>query len=192
MVDRELIVRAARGDERAVSDLYDRYGGVLYAIAFRVTREAADAEEVVLEAFAQAWRKADSFESERGSVAAWLTTITRNRALDAVRARTRRYRTADLAQAHAEHDSVPAHGSWRPDPTFRVQHDERRRYINAALSELAEPQREVIELAYFSGLTQSEIALRLDQPLGTVKTRIRLGMEKLRESLHPYFFDEQA
>lgn len=192
MVDRDLIVRAARGDERAVSDLYDKYGGVLYAIAFRVTREAADAEEVVLEAFAQAWRKADSFESERGSVAAWLTTITRSRALDAVRARTRRYRTADLAQAHAEHGSVPAHGSWRPDPTLGVQHDERRRYISAALRELAEPQREAIELAYFSGLTQSEIALRLDQPLGTVKTRIRLGMEKLRESLRPYFFDEQA
>jgi RNA polymerase sigma-70 factor, ECF subfamily len=186
--DGELIARVASGDERAIGTLYERYGGVLYAVAYRIAGEQADAEEVVLEAFAQAWRDAPRFEVGRGSVAAWLTMIARSRALDLVRARSRRDRIT--ASAAAEHpDAPPAMSSYRPDPAGTVEHDERRREVHRALADLSPPQREAIELAYFEGLSQSEIAERLQEPLGTVKTRVRLGMQKLRESLRPFYFE---
>jgi RNA polymerase sigma-70 factor (ECF subfamily) len=186
--DGALIARAAAGDERAIGALYDRYGRVLYAVAFRIVGERADAEEVVIEAFAQAWRDAAKFEAGRSSVAGWLTMIARSRALDLVRARARRKRMTASAAADLPH-SAPAMGEWRPDPSDALDHDERRRQVQRALASLAPPQREAIELAYFEGLSQSEIAARLQEPLGTVKTRVRLGMQKLRECLRPFYFE---
>jgi RNA polymerase sigma-70 factor, ECF subfamily len=186
--DSELIARAAAGDERAIGPLYDRYGGVLYAVAYRIVGQRADAEEVVLDAFAQAWRDAARFEAGRGSVAGWLTTIARSRALDLVRARSRRERiTASAAADRPEHS--PAMGEVRSDPTGALDHAERSRQVRQALDSLSPPQRQAIELAYFEGLSQSEIAERLEEPLGTVKTRVRLGMQKLRESLRPFYFE---
>ena len=189
--DAELVSRAARGDERAIGLLYDRYGGVLYAVAYRIAGQRADAEEVVLEAFAQAWREAARFEAGRGSVAGWLTMIARSRALDLVRARSRRDRITASAAAERPNTS-PAMSDFRPDPAKALDHDERRRQVAQALQTLSPPQREAIELAYFEGLSQSEIAERLQEPLGTVKTRVRLGMQKLRESLKPYFYERFA
>ncbi len=186
--DRDLVARIAGGDERAVAALYDRYGAVLYAVAFRVVGQRADAEEVVLEAFAQAWREARRFEAARGSVAGWLTMIARSRALDLVRARARRDRLTSAA-ATERPDGAPAMGTWQTDPRTAVDHDERRRHVQAALGHLSAPQRQAIELAFYEGLSQSEIAERLAEPLGTVKTRIRLGMQRLRESLRPFFFE---
>ena len=113
--DGELVARAARGDERAIGQLYDRYGAVLYAVAYRIVGQRADAEEVVLEAFAQAWREAPRFEAGRGSVAGWLTMIARSRALDLVRARSRRDRITASAAAERP-DTSPAMGEFRPDP----------------------------------------------------------------------------
>jgi RNA polymerase sigma-70 factor (ECF subfamily) len=183
-----LVGQAAAGDERAMGLLYDRYGQVVYAVAYRITGERADAEEIVVDAFAQAWREAPRFEASRGSVAGWLTVIARSRALDLVRARARRDRIT--ATAAADRSTGPlAMGDWRPDPSSGVDHSERRRQVRLALEALTPPQRQAIELAYFEGLSQSEIAERLNQPLGTVKTRVRLGMQKLRESLRPFYFE---
>jgi len=188
LADSDLIAQAAGGDERAIATLYDRYGGVLYAVAYRIVGQRADAEEVVIEAFAQAWREAPRFESERGSVAGWLTMIARSRALDTVRARSRRDRLT--ASAAADRMGVsPAMGEWRADPAGVVDYAERRTKVREALEMLSPPQRQAIELAYFEGLSQSEIAERLQEPLGTVKTRVRLGMQKLRESLRPFYFE---
>jgi RNA polymerase sigma-70 factor, ECF subfamily len=186
--DSALIARAAAGDERAIGPLYERYGSVLYAVAYRIVGQRADAEEVVVEAFAQAWREAARFETGRGSVAGWLTTIARSRALDLVRARSRRDRiTASAAADRPEHS--PAMSESRPDPAGALDLDERSRQVRQALDSLSAPQRRAIELAYFEGLSQSEIAERLQEPLGTVKTRVRLGMQKLRESLRPFYFE---
>jgi RNA polymerase sigma-70 factor (ECF subfamily) len=182
--DRDLVERAAAGDERAMTELFDRYGTLVYTVAYRIVGQRADAEEVVVEAFAQAWREAARFEAGRGSVAAWLTTIARSRALDLVRARGRRERLAAGAaalDAEGEEDKAGAGD--------RVEEDERRRLVRQALQNLSLPQRQAIELAFFEGLSQSEIAERLNEPLGTVKTRVRLGMQKLRQSLRPYFFE---
>ena len=189
--DPELISRAASGDERAIATLYDRYGGVLYAVAYRIVGQRADAEEVVIEAFAQAWRDAPRFETARGSVAAWLTMIARSRALDLVRARGRRERITASAAAERP-DASPAMGDWRSDPAGSVDLAERRVRVREALDALSPPQRQAIELAYFEGLSQSEIAERLQEPLGTIKTRVRLGMQKLRDSLRPYYFERGA
>jgi RNA polymerase sigma-70 factor (ECF subfamily) len=188
IADRDLVARAAGGDERAMAGLYDRYGQVLYAVAYRIVGERADAEEVVLEAFGQAWRDAAKFEAARGSVAGWLTMIARSRALDLVRARSRRDRITTAA-ASARPDAPLAMGEVRPDPAAGMDHAERRREVRQALETLSAPQRQAIELAYYEGLSQSEIAERLQEPLGTIKTRIRLGMQKLRDALRPFYFE---
>lgn len=189
--DAALIKRMALGDESAVGPLYDRYGQVLYALAYRIVALQADAEEVVAEAFAQAWREAGKFEAGRGSVGAWLATIARSRALDLVRARSRRIRITDTA-AQSEPDGSPGMSRSQPDPATQAETAERRRQVAAALGALAPPQRQAIELAYFEGLSHSEIAERLQEPLGTVKTRVRLGMQKLRDVLRPYYFEQPA
>jgi RNA polymerase sigma-70 factor (ECF subfamily) len=189
--DAALIKRMALGDESAVGPLYDRYGQVLYALAYRIVALQADAEEVVAEAFAQAWREAGKFEAGRGSVGAWLATIARSRALDLVRARSRRIRITDTA-AQSEPDASPGMSRSQPDPATQAETAERRRQVAAALGTLADPQRQAIELAYFEGLSHSEIAERLQEPLGTIKTRVRLGMQKLRDVLRPYYFEQPA
>ncbi|MEO8029851.1 MAG: sigma-70 family RNA polymerase sigma factor [Gemmatimonadota bacterium] len=189
--DAALIKRMALGDESAVGPLYDRYGQVLYALAYRIVGMQADAEEVVAESFAQAWREAGRFETGRGSVGAWLATIGRSRALDLVRARSRRIRITDTA-ARSDADGAPGMSRSQIDPAVQAETTERRRQVGAALETLSDPQRQAIELAYFEGLSHSEIAERLQEPLGTVKTRIRLGMQKLREVLRSYYFEQPA
>lgn len=186
--DRDLVAQAAGGDEQAIAALYDRYGSALYAVAYRIVGQRADAEDVVVEALAQAWREATRFEASRGSVAGWLTMIARSRALDVVRARARRERITATAAADQSQGS-PAMGDWQADPADSYDHTERRGRVQKALQTLSPPQRQAIELAYFEGLSQSEIAERLQEPLGTIKTRVRLGMLKLRDSLRPFFFE---
>ena len=177
--DLSLLERMAVGEERALGELYDRHGRALYALARAIAGETADAEEVVVEAFGQAWRQAASYDARRGSVSGWLATITRTRALDLVRARGRRSKALErlgrLAGASQEAEG----------PDRAAERDEAGRLVAQALAELPEPQRRAIELAYFGGLSQSEIAAELGEPLGTVKTRIRAGMDKLRNLLGP-------
>lgn len=186
--DLSLVQRIAAGDERAVAELYDRYGSVLYAVAYRILGERADAEEVVMETFAQVWREATRFEAERGSVPAWLTMMARSRALDQVRSRDRRDRLASNA-AREDDSQSPAMGVYGTDPTHEAEQSERRRRVMDAMGSLSPVQREAIELAYYEGLSQSEIAERLNEPLGTIKTRVRLGMMKLRDALRPYYYE---
>jgi RNA polymerase sigma-70 factor (ECF subfamily) len=179
--DLELVAAMARGDERAASRLYDRHSAVMYGLALRMVGESADAEEVVLEAFAQAWRDAVRYDTSRGSVVGWLTTIARTRALDLIRARGRRSKMTDTAANQLDAPAAMGEGFRSADAL--VDDAERATAVASALNGLPDAQRRAIELAFFEGLTHPEVAERLREPLGTVKTRIRLGMQKLRDLL---------
>ncbi len=182
--DRELVRRCTAADERALGALYDRHGRLVYALAYAIVGEAADAEEVVADAFGQAWRTAGDYDPARGTVGAWLTTIARARALDLVRRRGRRRRTLErAAQAGDQGLAVPVASAEAPDRD--LERGEARVLVRGALAALPEAQRRVIELAYFGGLSQSEIAAELRTPLGTVKTRMRAALDKLRATLRP-------
>jgi RNA polymerase sigma-70 factor (ECF subfamily) len=172
-----------------VNDLYDRHAAPLIALACRILGDRADAEDVALEALATVWRAPDRFEPGRGSLRAWLTVMVRNSALDLVRVRARRGEL--MAHAAADHNP-PGLGAEEPDPATVAEADEQRRHVLAALRELPEAQRQAIELAFYEGLTQSEIADRVGAPLGTVKTRIRDGMNKLRTALRPLYLESPS
>jgi RNA polymerase sigma-70 factor (ECF subfamily) len=184
--DRELVARVAAGDERALADLYDRFGGMVYSLAVAILRDAGEAEEATADAFLQVWNGAGSFDADRGSVAAWLTMMGLTRSLDRLRSRGRREKTIERATERDEHGvAIPVAGAGESGDT-RVENAELRETIRRHMSELPENQRSVIDLAFFRGLTHSEIASELGEPLGTVKTRIRAAMEKLRTALAPY------
>ncbi|MGH7591057.1 MAG: sigma-70 family RNA polymerase sigma factor [Gemmatimonadales bacterium] len=184
--DQALIQRVASGDEQALGPLYDRFASVLHAAAWRITGETADAEEVIIDAFARAWRDASRYDSQRGSVGAWLMTVTRTRALDLIRSRGRRERAVAAAGSEPEPAGVGA-STWRYATSRSAEQSERRRLISIALQGLSAAQRQAIELAYYEGLSHSEIAEKVGEPLGTVKTRVRLGLQKLREALRPFY-----
>ena len=177
-----LVSGMARGDERAAAALFDEFSSVLFALALRIVGERADAEEVVLEAFTQAWKNAGYYQADRSSVLSWLSMITRTRALDFVRARARR--TKALANAAQQMGDEPlALGSQNRGEPDRLEEEERALAVGSALHLLSAPQRLAIELSFFAGLTHLEIAERLGEPLGTVKTRIRLGIQHMRNAL---------
>jgi RNA polymerase sigma-70 factor, ECF subfamily len=149
-------------------------------------KSQADAEDVSAAVFAQLWRTAAQYDATRGTVAAWLCTITRTRALDLLRARKRRERAEDAA-SHADEQGLALPLAQPPrSPDADVELGEARQVVARSLAALPEPQRRVIELAYFGGLSQSDIAETLQEPLGTVKTRMRSALEKLRQSLGPF------
>jgi RNA polymerase sigma-70 factor (ECF subfamily) len=174
--DAALLGRMARGDEEALSLLYDRYAGALYGLGLRILQDAKEAEDVVQEVFVLAWKAAESYESRKGTPFGWLVILTRNRAIDHLRRRQRRSRTADVYERETpEADWVP--------PGEQLEDGERTRAIRRALQALPEEQRQAIELAFFGALSQAEIAEKLATPLGTVKARIRRGLLKLQELL---------
>jgi RNA polymerase sigma-70 factor (ECF subfamily) len=183
--DSTLVSRAAGGDERALGELYDRYGAMAYSLACAVVGEPADAEEVVAEVFAQVWRSAAGFDPARGSVAAWVATICRTRALDLVRSRKRRARVVEEAALMSDEGESLVFAPSFESADRSAELTEASAIVRRSLADLPAEQRRVIELAYFGGLSQSEIAAQLSQPLGTVKTRMRSGMEKLRQALRP-------
>lgn len=180
--DQELMERLSYQDLTAFRTLYNRYSSLVYSASLRVLRDASLAEDMVQEIFLRIWRKPENYVAQRGKFATWLTSVTRNRAVDEIRSRNRRYRHETASPEEQEWD-VP--GDERDDPALTAEMSDQRRTILRALSGLPAEQKKVIELAYFGGLTQQEISDRLDQPLGTVKTRIRLGMQKLRAALAP-------
>jgi RNA polymerase sigma-70 factor (ECF subfamily) len=180
--DDALVAAMQRGDRDALAALYDRFSPRLFGLALRVTTDQGEAEDVVTETFAKAWRDAGTFDPARGSVQAWLVTMARSRALDTVRARARRLRLVDAA---SEAPEPVAMGTSAVPTDAAVEADERTVRIRAAIATLPPPQREVLDLAYFAGLSQVEIADRVGAPLGTVKTRVRLALARLREVLAP-------
>lgn len=173
------------GDETALKAFYQRWFPIVHGLVTRILKSADDVEDVVEEAFWQAWRQADRFTSERGSVQTWLLTIARSRALDRLRA-TRRLREDSIDDGPTDQAGTAAEAAVvqsSSDPLLDVEHAERRQLVLAALSELPREQREAMELGYFGGFSQTEIAERTGQPLGTIKTRMRLAMQKLRDRL---------
>src|SRR5262245_13593228 len=174
--DRAVLARVSNGELDALQELYDRYRTMAYSIALRITTDASLAEDVVQDAFLGAWRNAARYVEGRGSVKTWLLSIVHHRAIDAVR---RRRPTTELPEAEAP----PPPTLPRPDIWAEVAGDLDREEIGAALATLSDVQREAIELAYFGGLTQVEIADRTGAPLGTVKSRVRLGLLAMRAAL---------
>lgn len=183
MDDGRLIQAMARGDVSALGTLYDRYAPLVFGLAARVTGSPADAEEVLQDVFVQAWSQAGLFASARGTPRTWLLTIARSRAID----RRRRRRRDEGAGAAGEEVLDPGE-----NPEADVEGRGRREAVRKALTLLPPEQRAAIELAYFGGLTHVEIAMRTGDPLGTVKGRLRLGMEKLRGLLGPLLGERGA
>jgi RNA polymerase sigma-70 factor (ECF subfamily) len=175
----------ATGDEAALGVLYDRYATTIHTIAYYLLGQADEAEDAVEETFWQAWREASRYDASRGAVSTWLSTIARSRALDRQRAWRRRAEDPLDTTAQTSPDAGDRADAMAaaPDPQRDAESAERARDIAVALARLPAEQREVIELAYFAGLSQSEIAARTSLPLGTVKTRARLALEKLRAPL---------
>jgi len=171
--DQELLALVARSDDLALSELYDRYGGVAYNLALRIVRDDALAQDAVQEAFLGVWRSASGFLPERAKASTWILTLVHRRAVDLVR-REQRRRTEPL-----EPDQHPATGPTDEEATVRFY----RRTVQAALEQLPADQRQAIELAYYGGLSQSEVADRLGQPLGTIKSRTFVGLTRLRDLL---------
>lgn len=178
--DAEVIALIAARDSRALEVLYDRYSRVVYSFSLRIVADPQLAEEILQEVFFRVWQQGAGFQSTRGSLITWLLSITHNLSIDEVRKRNRRPKRADSEDPELVLSSVADEGISIEDEVWLSGV---RTAISAALRQLPREQADVIELAYFRGLTQREIAETLTQPLGTVKTRMRLGLQKLREQL---------
>lgn len=169
--DLDLIRRVAQGDESALSGLYDRYGGLVYSVAYRVLNDVGAAEEILQDIFYQLWRTASNYDASRGKLGAWLLVSARNRAIDRLRRREPGEATTEAIPASLNLESSVARG-------------ELIAKVKSACDILPTPQRETLELAYFEGMTHSEIAKRTGEPLGTVKTRLRTALQTLRQALN--------
>lgn len=178
--DAALVAALEQDEVGALEQLYDRYSALVFSVALRVLHDHALAEDVTQEVFLRIWRQPASFDPERGRFISWVSSVARNRALDELRRVSRRRRAED--QDEDPILRLPAEGTGDDPAHEAVLADERRRVLEA-MRDLPDAQRTVIELAYFGGLTQTEIAARTGDPLGTIKTRVRLGMRKLREAL---------
>jgi RNA polymerase sigma-70 factor, ECF subfamily len=174
--DAELIKRLQSRDPQALAEIYDRYGRVAYSLILRVVRDAAIAEDLVQETFLRVWNRAQGFDAERGAFGPWLLSVARNRAIDYLRSAGGRERNA-IELEEADHPSL--YTNMERD----ILASDDARVIRAALLKLTPQQREVIELAYYEGLTQTEMAERMGQPLGTVKTWVRTALKNLRDEL---------
>jgi RNA polymerase sigma-70 factor (ECF subfamily) len=178
-----LLPAVAGGDLAAFEALYDRYSSTLYALLLRILGNPDDAQEILQETFVKVWTSARMFDSVRGSDLAWLISVARSRGIDKLR--SRRIRGEREHEAGRE---ISIHSSFVEKTTGaeEAMRSQERTAVRSALSQLPEAQRRALELAYFEGLSQSEIAERLAEPLGTIKTRMQLGMKKLRESLKAF------
>ena len=173
--DVDLLKAIVRQDETALAELYDRYRVILFSLLVRILNSREEAEDVLQEVFLQVWRRAADFDENRGRPFTWLVTLARSRGIDRLRNLAARERVA-VAGAREPSEEVS-------DAVADAFRSEQRGLVTAALAQLPEEQKSVLVLAYFEGLTQSEIAEKLGSPLGTVKTRMRTGLIKLRELL---------
>jgi RNA polymerase sigma-70 factor (ECF subfamily) len=178
--DERLISLIAQSQEEALAQLYDRYNRLVFSLALAIVNDRATAEEVTLDVFMRVWQKAATYRPEQAKVSTWMTHIARHHAIDVLRRRAARL---DQSALHWE-DAIRNVESSQPDPQESAELSLRREHIHAALARLPAGQKQALILAYFGGYTQSQIAEILVQPLGTIKTRLRLGMQKLREHLN--------
>ena len=175
--DQASLARIARGDQAAFAELYDRHARLVYSLALRILQDRADAEDIVQEVFAQVWAHAARYDASRGAVAAWVLTMTRSRAIDRLRSKRAR------REAATEADSVEKVMDLSAAQDLELLSAEQVTRLQRALQELPDAQRTALELAYYEGLTHVEVAEKLGEPLGTVKTRIRQAVINLREAL---------
>jgi len=175
--DGDLAKRLQRREPAALGELYDRYGRLAYSLIYRVVRDVGVAEDLVQETFLRVWNRAQGFDAERGALGPWLLAVARNRAIDYIRSSGGKMARSALELDYAEQPAMFV--NFEAD----VLSQDRARRVRAALERLNENQRHVIELAYFEGLSQSEMAERMGQPLGTVKTWVRTALKNLREEL---------
>lgn len=175
----DLISQVSQGNEQALATIYDQTSAHVYSLALRILNDSTMAEEVTLDVYMQVWQRASQFDASRGKLIVWLTVLTRSRSIDRLRVgRNERGNRDYLDQTQVEKQLT----TQESPETLSVINDQYR-IVQEALVSLSHEQRQVIEMAYFGGLSQSEIATQIDKPLGTVKTRIRLGMIKLRDVL---------
>ena len=178
--DLELVERIRRGDQSALDLLYGRYSSPVYSLVWKILQNPEEAEDVALDVFWQVWRQADRYDAARGTPPAWIFTLARSRAIDRLRARNRREdRTVSIDDPNLNIDPLDENATPDQVVSFRQSRDA----VRAAMTKLSPVQREAVELAFLKGLTHVEIAERLGQPLGTVKTRIRQGLIRLRRHL---------
>jgi RNA polymerase sigma-70 factor (ECF subfamily) len=177
--DATLVSLAARDHQDALGELYDRYSRLVFSLALNAVGDHASAEEITLDVFTRVWEKADTYRPERAQVSTWLTSITRHRSIDVLRRRGSRPEQHSMGWAEVSPDAMPSMDG--PEEVAELALQQQR--VRAAIAELSPDQQQVLALAYFRGYTHREIAKTLDQPLGTVKTRIRLAVQKLREML---------
>jgi RNA polymerase sigma-70 factor, ECF subfamily len=172
----DLIQRLQRRDPQALADLYDRYGRLVYSLILRIVRDAGIAEDLVQETFLRVWNRAQGFDAQRGSIGPWLLAVARNRAIDYLRSAGGRERNA-LELDETDHPSLYT------DMEQGLLNSDKARRVKTAMEKLSPNLRQVIELAYFEGLSQTEMAERMGQPLGTVKTWVRSALKSLRDQL---------
>ena len=180
MIDPNLLARVGKGDQQAFSQLYDHSSTLLFTLAVRILGNHEEAAELLQDVYLEVWRKVSRYDVGRGTPIAWLVTLTKSRAIDRLRARASRGYQATNSQEVGIVSQVADHG---PSPSETQADQELRTAVGTAVAGLPIAQQQAIELAYYEGLSHTEIASRLNQPLGTVKTRIKLGMSKLRDSL---------
>ena len=178
-IELELLARVAKRERAAFEQLYDRYANILYATAMKFLKEDADAQDVVQDVFIQIWDKAKLYDPAKGKPLTWALTLTRNRSIDRIRAIQRRTRLRD----DFEKETVGDESAGIREALSGVDAGEKSQILRDAVGQLSPQQRRVIELAFFGGLTQSEVAEKLGEPLGTVKARARRGLMKLKEIL---------
>lgn len=180
-LERQLLRRIANGDRVGFDELHARFSGLVYATVYQVLRDHQDAEDVSQEVFLSIWKKAKLYHESKGEPMTWVASLARNRAIDRIRAKERRSRLRDAVQAEPEAVAPSA----EPDAGYLASTRERGGIVRSAVMHLTPEQRQVIEMAYFAGLSQSQIAERIDAPLGTVKARMRRGLGKLRGLVEP-------
>jgi RNA polymerase sigma-70 factor, ECF subfamily len=185
--DATLVARIAEGDGHALETLYDRYSRVVYSFSLRMLADTNSAEDLTQEVFLRLWRQGGSYHHSRGAFLTWLLSVTHNMAIDEIRRRKRRPVAVDGADDDQTLSALP---DTRTDVENAAWLTSLHAIVREALQDIPQSQRHAIELAYFSGLTQREIAERLNEPLGTIKTRMRLGLLKLRERLGPILEDD--
>jgi len=172
-LDAMLVSAIRSGDEQAMAQLYERYSGIVYSVALRILGDTGAAEDILQEVFMQLWRSPDMFEATRGTLPGWLAVVTRNRAIDSLRKRRPETEITDVIV------------SIEPDLAGAAQSTRALEKIRSALGGMPAPQRSALEMAFFDGLTHTEIAEKTGEPLGTIKTRIRAGLLTLRKAFNP-------